>query len=87
MRSRFNGLGSGRSHILQAGGYAAAKVIVFDLPAYAETAAGGINTFALGYASKTAVTTRSEIGLRSDKSLVVDGAMLTLRARGRRLGS
>lgn len=59
--------------------YAAAKVIAFDLPAYAETAAGGINTFALAYASKTAATTRSEIGLRSDKSFLVDGAMLTLR--------
>jgi autotransporter-associated beta strand protein len=59
--------------------YAAAKVIAFDLPAYAETAAAGINTFALAYASKTAATTRSEIGLRSDKSFVVDGAMLTLR--------
>ena len=61
--------------------YAAAQVIAFDLPAYAEQALAGSGTFALSYAAKTATATRSEIGLRTDKSLLIDQAVLTVRGR------
>lgn len=59
--------------------YAAAQVTAFDLPSYAETSAGGL--FALTYADKTMADTRSELGLRSDKSFAVNDALLTLRGR------
>ncbi len=61
--------------------YAAVQVTAFDLPAYAETSANGVSAFALNYAAKTAIDTRTELGLRSDKSFVVDNAILTLRGR------
>jgi len=61
--------------------YAAAQVIAFDLPAYGENAISGANTFALSYGAKTVTTTRGELGLRSDKSFAVNGAILTLRGR------
>ncbi|MFT4277034.1 MAG: autotransporter domain-containing protein [Rhodopseudomonas sp.] len=61
--------------------YAAAQVTAFDLPAYAEQAAGGTGVFALGYAAKTVAATRSELGVRTDKSFALDGALLTLRGR------
>jgi len=61
--------------------YAAAQVTTFNLPNYGETAITGVNTFALSYASKTATSTRSELGLRTDKSFAVNDAILTLRGR------
>jgi uncharacterized protein with beta-barrel porin domain len=61
--------------------YAAAQVIAFDLPSYAETINGGASTFALNYAGKTVTSTRSELGLRTDKSFAVNDAILTLRGR------
>ena len=61
--------------------YAAAQVTNFDLPAYAESALAGATTFALSYAAKSVTATRSELGLRSDKSFAVNDAMLTLRGR------
>lgn len=61
--------------------YAAAQVTAFDLPAYTERAVGGSSVFALDYAAKTVTSTRSELGLRSDKSFALDGALLTLRGR------
>jgi uncharacterized protein with beta-barrel porin domain len=61
--------------------YAAAQVVAFDLPAYAESALSGASTFALTYAAKTVTATRTELGLRSDKSYVVGDAILTLRGR------
>jgi uncharacterized protein with beta-barrel porin domain len=61
--------------------YAAAQVIAFDLPAYAESVLSGASTFALAYAAKTVTATRSELGLRSDKSYAVGDAILTLRGR------
>jgi autotransporter-associated beta strand protein len=61
--------------------YAALQATAFDLPSYAETAAGGATTFALAYSGKTATTTRSELGLRGDKAFIVDDAVLTLRGR------
>jgi outer membrane autotransporter protein len=61
--------------------YAAAQVTAFDLPAYAESVLSGSNAFALSYAAKTVTATRSELGLRSDKSYAVGDAILTLRGR------
>lgn len=61
--------------------YAAAQVTAFDLPAYTEQAAGGTGVFALGYAAKTVTATRSELGVRTDKSFALEGALLTLRGR------
>jgi autotransporter-associated beta strand protein len=61
--------------------YAAAQVTAFELPSYAENVAGGVNTFALNDAGKTVTATRSELGLRSDKSYAVADALLTLRGR------
>jgi uncharacterized protein with beta-barrel porin domain len=61
--------------------YAAAQVTAFDLPAYAESVVSGTNAFALSYGAKTVTATRSELGLRSDKSYLVGDAILTLRGR------
>jgi uncharacterized protein with beta-barrel porin domain len=61
--------------------YAAAQAINFDLPAYAESVLSGANSFALAYAAKNVTATRSELGLRSDKSFAVGDAVLTLRGR------
>jgi uncharacterized protein with beta-barrel porin domain len=61
--------------------YAAAQFTTFDLPAYAEQVVSGANTFALGYAGKNVTATRSEIGARTDKSWVVQNAILKLRGR------
>ena len=41
----------------------------------------GANTFALAYGSKSVTATRSELGLRADKSFAMPNAILTLRGR------
>ncbi|WP_426441653.1 autotransporter outer membrane beta-barrel domain-containing protein [Bradyrhizobium genosp. P] len=61
--------------------YAAAQVVSFHLPSYAETALVGTPMFALNYASQTTTATRTELGLRTDKSYALQDAMLTLRGR------
>jgi autotransporter-associated beta strand protein len=61
--------------------YAAAQFTTFDLPAYAEQAISGANTFALAYAAKSVTDTRSELGIRTDKSWAMQGGILTLRGR------
>jgi uncharacterized protein with beta-barrel porin domain len=61
--------------------YAAAQVTAFDLPAYAEKAIAGASTFALAYGSRTATDSRSELGLRTDKSYAVSNGIMTLRGR------
>ena len=61
--------------------YAAAQVTYLDLPAYAETAASGTSTFALAYAAQGITAPRTELGLRSDKSFVINDAVLILRGR------
>jgi uncharacterized protein with beta-barrel porin domain len=61
--------------------YAAVQATVFELPAYAERALSGASTFALSYGANTSIATRSELGLRTDKSFALDGAVLTLRGR------
>jgi autotransporter-associated beta strand protein/probable HAF family extracellular repeat protein len=61
--------------------YAAGQFTTFDLPAYAEQVVSGANTFALGYAAKDVTATRSELGIRTDKSFAMQNAILTLRGR------
>ena len=61
--------------------YAAVQVTAFDLPGYAETSANGAGGFALAYAGKTVTATRSELGLRGDKSWGLAEGLLTLRGR------
>jgi uncharacterized protein with beta-barrel porin domain len=61
--------------------YAAAQFTTFDLPAYAERAIVGANTFVLAYAAKSATDSRSELGIRTDKSWAMTNSILTLRGR------
>jgi len=61
--------------------YAAGQFTTFNLPAYAETVVSGSNAFALAYAAKSETDTRSELGLRADKSFAMQNAVLTLRGR------
>jgi uncharacterized protein with beta-barrel porin domain len=61
--------------------YAAAQFTTFDLPAYAEQAIVGSNTFALAYGSKDVTDTRSELGIRTDKSWAMTDSIFTLRGR------
>jgi autotransporter-associated beta strand protein len=61
--------------------YAAGQFTTFDLPAYAEQAIAGANTFALTYAGKSVTDSRSELGLRSDKSFAMQNGIFTLRGR------
>jgi autotransporter-associated beta strand protein len=61
--------------------YAAGQFTTFDLPGYAEQAVVGTNAFALAYASKSVTDTRSELGLRTDKSYAMLDGILTLRGR------
>jgi autotransporter-associated beta strand protein len=61
--------------------YAAAQFTTFDLPAYAEAALSGSNTFVLRYAAKSVTDPRSELGLRTDRSYAMQNGVLTLRSR------
>ncbi len=61
--------------------YAAAQFTTFDLPAYAEQAIVGSNMFALAYGVKDVTDTRSELGIRTDKSWAMTNSILTLRGR------
>jgi uncharacterized protein with beta-barrel porin domain len=61
--------------------YAAGQFTTFDLPAYAEQVLSGANTFALANASKSVTASRSELGVRTDKSFAMQDAILTLRGR------
>jgi uncharacterized protein with beta-barrel porin domain len=56
-------------------------VISFHLPNYAEQSLVGGGLFALNYASQTTTAPRTELGLRSDKSIAMQDAVLTLRGR------
>jgi len=61
--------------------YAAGQVSAFDLPAYAESVRAGAGTFALSYGATTILDTRSELGVRTDRSFAVTAGLLTLRGR------
>ena len=59
--------------------YAAAQVTNFNLPNYSEVSLNGGGLFALNYASQSLTDTRSELGLRTDKSYAMQNGVLTLR--------
>jgi uncharacterized protein with beta-barrel porin domain len=61
--------------------YAAGQFTTFDLPAYAEQVLAGAGTFALSYMAKSVTDTRSEIGVRGDKSYPMQNGIFTLRGR------
>ena len=61
--------------------YAAGQFTTFDLPAYVEQAVVGNNTFALAYGARSVTASRSELGLRTDKSFAMQNGVLTLRSR------
>lgn len=61
--------------------YAAAQVTNFNLPNYSEVSLNGGGLFALNYASQSVTDTRSELGLRTDKSYAMQNGVLTLRGR------
>ena len=61
--------------------YAAAQATLFSLPNYSEFAVVGNNTFALNYAAKDVTSTRTELGLRADRSFAAAGGLMTLRGR------
>lgn len=61
--------------------YAAAQVTNFNLPNYSEVSLNGGGLFGLNYASQSLTDTRSELGLRTDKSYAMQNGVLTLRGR------
>ena len=61
--------------------YAAAQFTTFDLPAYAEQAVVGTNAFALAYGAKSVTASRTELGVRTDKSWAMTNSIFTLRSR------
>jgi len=61
--------------------YAAVQATLFSLPSYSEFAVVGNNTFALNYAAKDVTNTRTELGLRADRSFAAAGGVVTLRGR------
>jgi uncharacterized protein with beta-barrel porin domain len=61
--------------------YAAAQFTTFDLPGYVEQPVVGSNAFALAYGPRDVTDTRSELGIRTDKSWAMTDGILTLRGR------
>ena len=61
--------------------YAAGQFTTYSLPAYAEQALSGASTFALNYAAKDVTASRSELGVRTDRSFAVTNGILTVRGR------
>jgi autotransporter-associated beta strand protein len=61
--------------------YAAGQFTTYSLPAYAEQVLSGAGTFALNYAAKDVTASRTELGVRTDRSFAIQNAILTLRGR------
>jgi len=61
--------------------YAAGQFTTYSLPAYAEQVLSGAGTFALNYAAKDVTASRTELGVRTDKSFAIQNGILTLRGR------
>ncbi len=57
------------------------EATIYHLPGYAEQVLSGTSTFALNYASKDTTATRSELGLRADRSFALTDGLLVLRGR------
>lgn len=61
--------------------YAAGQFTTYSLPAYAEQVLAGAGTFALNYAARDVTASRTELGVRTDKSFAMSNGILTLRGR------
>ncbi len=61
--------------------YAAGQFTTYDLPSYAELVLSGSSAFAVAYGAKTVTATRSELGVRSDRSIALQDGILSLRGR------
>src|SRR6185369_11551362 len=61
--------------------YAGVQFTTLHLPATAEQVLAGSGTFALTYAAKDVTWSRSELGVRTDKSYALADANFTLRGR------
>jgi autotransporter-associated beta strand protein len=61
--------------------YAAGQFTTYSLPAYAEQVLSGAGTFALNYAAKDVTASRTELGIRTDRSFAMQNAILILRGR------
>jgi uncharacterized protein with beta-barrel porin domain len=61
--------------------YAAAQFTTFDLPSYAESVLSDAGAFALAYGAKDVTDARTALGIRADKSFLVQDGLLTLRGR------
>jgi autotransporter-associated beta strand protein len=61
--------------------YVAGQVTNFDRPAYAESVVSGSSAFALAYGSSSVTDSRSELGVRTDKSYAMPNGIFTLRGR------
>ena len=66
--------------------YAAGQATTFSLPSYAESVVSGAGTFALNYGARDVTDSRTELGIRTDKSFAMQNswngdAVLTLRGR------
>jgi len=61
--------------------YAAGQFTTYSLTAYAEQVLAGAGTFALNYAAKDVTASRTELGVRTDKSFAMLNGILTLRGR------
>ncbi|MBR0958281.1 autotransporter domain-containing protein [Bradyrhizobium japonicum] len=61
--------------------YVALQATMFSLPSYSEFAVVGSSVFALNYAAKDVTSTRTELGLRADRSFAAAGGLMTLRGR------
>jgi uncharacterized protein with beta-barrel porin domain len=61
--------------------YAAGQFTTFDRPAYTESVVAGSNAFALAYGAKSVTDSRSELGVRTDRSFAMPDGVFTLRGR------
>jgi autotransporter-associated beta strand protein len=61
--------------------YVAGQFTSFFLPSYAEQMIVGTDPFALAYGSRTVTDTRTELGIRTDRSFALLTGLLTLRGR------
>jgi uncharacterized protein with beta-barrel porin domain len=57
------------------------QATLYSLPGYGEQAVSGASTFALSYAAKDTTATRTELGLRTDRSFALPDSLLVLRGR------
>lgn len=61
--------------------YAAGQFTTYGMPAYAEQVVSSAGTFALNYAARDVAASRTELGVRADKSFAMPNGILTLRGR------